>query len=77
MSDMEIPIIQWEVKYDGWQLLKAEIQYLLRQISHGAGKLGTLQSLGTCQDTNIPLVLWPLPLCLLTIRFSCNSVPDN
>ena len=57
MSDMEIPIIQWEVKYDGWQLLKAEIQYLLRQISHGAGKLGTLQSLGTCQDTNIPFVL--------------------
>ena len=37
MSDMDVPIIQWEIVYDGWQLLKCEVQELLHQISRGAG----------------------------------------
>ena len=37
MSSLEIPIIQWEVTYDGWQLLKGEIQELLKQVARGAG----------------------------------------
>ena len=37
VSDMEVPIIQWEIMYDGWQLLKCEVQELLYQISRGAG----------------------------------------
>ena len=39
VSDMDIPIIQWEIMYDGWQLLKCEVQELLYQISRGAGKV--------------------------------------
>ena len=36
---MEVPIIQWEIMYDGWQLLKCEVQELLYQISRGAGMI--------------------------------------
>ncbi|XP_052790535.1 nucleoporin NUP188-like isoform X2 [Mya arenaria] len=42
-SDLEIPIIQWEVTYNGWELLKGEIQELLHQIAHGAGMVGPVQ----------------------------------
>jgi hypothetical protein len=38
VSNLEIPIIQWEVTYDGWQLLKGEIQELLSQVARGAGR---------------------------------------
>lgn len=38
VGEMEIPVIQWDVRYDGWQLLKGEIQELLQQISRGAGE---------------------------------------
>ncbi|WAR31378.1 NU188-like protein [Mya arenaria] len=41
-SDLEIPIIQWEVTYNGWELLKGEIQELLHQIAHGAGGSGAV-----------------------------------
>lgn len=45
VSEMEVPVIQWDVRYDGWQLLKGEIQELLQQISRGAGEeLGTFFS---------------------------------
>ncbi|KAL3870342.1 hypothetical protein ACJMK2_038416 [Sinanodonta woodiana] len=37
MSDLESPVIRWAVTYDGWQLLKCEIEELLHQISKGAG----------------------------------------
>ena len=42
VSDMEVPIIQWEIMYDGWQLLKCEVQELLYQISRGAGNYKNL-----------------------------------
>ncbi|XP_076436935.1 nucleoporin NUP188-like [Babylonia areolata] len=31
------PLIRWEVHYNGWSLLLAEVGELLRQITHGAG----------------------------------------
>jgi len=37
--DLGVPMIQWEVTYNGWELLKGEIQELLHQIARGAGGL--------------------------------------
>ncbi|XP_053381028.1 nucleoporin NUP188-like isoform X2 [Mercenaria mercenaria] len=45
VSDLDIPIIQWEVTYDGWQLLKSEIQELLHQVARGAGMVLPVQIL--------------------------------
>ena len=34
----ESPIIQWDVTYNGFELLLCEIETLLDQASHGAGR---------------------------------------
>ncbi|KAH9489896.1 hypothetical protein Btru_056404 [Bulinus truncatus] len=38
-------LIRWETAYNGWHYLLAEVQELLRQVSHGAGNVQTEQLL--------------------------------
>ncbi|XP_033764157.1 nucleoporin NUP188 homolog isoform X2 [Pecten maximus] len=42
-DDSESPIIQWDVEYNGWELLLCEIEMLLQQISLGAGMVSPMQ----------------------------------
>ncbi|XP_052220538.1 nucleoporin NUP188-like [Dreissena polymorpha] len=42
-GELEVPIIQWEVPYNGWELLKGEIQELLYQVAKGAGMVSPVQ----------------------------------
>ncbi|WAR31430.1 NU188-like protein [Mya arenaria] len=57
-SDLEIPIIQWEVTYNGWELLKGEIQELLHQIAHGAELLAACVDCVTCAAKLQPQQAW-------------------
>ncbi|KAL4219660.1 hypothetical protein ACF0H5_022232 [Mactra antiquata] len=63
VSDLEIPIIQWEVTYDGWQLLKGEIKDLLHQVSRGAGMVSPAHVMRVTDIT-------------LFIRAICQSLPS-
>ncbi|XP_048244998.1 nucleoporin NUP188-like [Haliotis rufescens] len=37
------PVIQWELVYNGWQLMMCEVQELLHQIAQGGGMVSPLQ----------------------------------
>ncbi|XP_069122496.1 nucleoporin NUP188-like [Argopecten irradians] len=42
-EDNESPIIQWDLEYNGWELVLCEIETLLQQISLGTGMVSPMQ----------------------------------